>query len=130
MIKSEALKTLAEDTSHLPESSFYLWFTDIMTEESKNELKEKAGQFRSKTIEQIRDCFYYSLELFSKDKSNYLPNQKQSFLEKKIKVKDKIKELVSIHYNKLIEEAITLWKIPKWTNKKHLKKTLQEISNI
>jgi hypothetical protein len=105
MIDCESLKNLSKDTSHLPDSSFYLWYADILIREVDKEIiKYTTRDRRCNLILQVEGYLSYAIQLFDWDKKYYTDVQKKWFLEKKIKVCENIKKVQIKSVKLLIKE--------------------------
>ena len=108
MEKQDPLYLLEEETKHLPESSFYLWLADILISQAETVFKQDFWKVsRITVINEIQSNLNQAISLFKEDKYKYLESQKQGFLQRKIRINEKLKALEFKH-NELLKKISLL----------------------
>ncbi|MEI6672186.1 MAG: hypothetical protein WCL02_02235 [bacterium] len=78
MLESKKIHALTKDTQHLPPSSFFLGYADILTKEAIELFQKKARKYeRNAILQEIKEELHYTITLFEKDKNTYTLPQKE-----------------------------------------------------
>lgn len=95
---------LIKQNEHLPQSSYYLDVANFLIDESWIENKKRRAA-RIIVLEEIKENFERSITLFKEDKKNYNAVQKQWFMERKIRINEKLEKLQRQHMKMILSES-------------------------